>query len=307
AHNNAYTLISGTSAATPGVSGTLMLLQQYYFEKFEKHMLAATLKGLVLHTADDLDVQGPDPKTGWGAINAKTAAETIKNKDIRTQIAELELKEGETYRYSVTSDGQNPLYASISWTDAPGKIMVNKLNDTTAALVNDLDIRIYKNGEAYYPWKLQLHQLQRNAKKGDNKVDPYERIQLEQAEGTYDIVVSHKNNLQGGKQAFSLIVSGIDLGIAEQEKIEEEESFDPFSAAINISVTPNPSTDFIKVNNYRMQKGSVYKIISAGGTIVDSNAFENFKPIDVSTLPQGMYVLLLQDDTQSVTQKFYKE
>ncbi|MCV6631040.1 MAG: S8 family serine peptidase [Flavobacteriaceae bacterium] len=304
--NKAYTLLSGTSAATPGVSGSLLLLQQYYQKEKGKHMQAATLKGLALHTADDLGERGPDPKSGWGALNAKTAAEVIQNEGMRSSIKELELSEGEIYSYIVKSDGKNPLFASISWTDAPGKIMVNKLNDSRAALVNDLDIRIYQNGEEYLPWKLQLHALDNGAVFGDNTVDPYERIQLESAEGSYEIVVSHKGSLLSGKQAFSLIVSGIDLGIPEDTE-SEEVTYNPFEAKFKINITPNPSTEYIKVNHLKMLQGSTYRIINTGGNVIRASNYENFKPIDVSDLPKGLYVLLLQDDMQTVSQKFYKE
>ena len=46
------------------------------------------------------------------------------------------------------------------------------------------------------------------AAKGDNKVDPFERLEVEQASGTYTITISHKGTLTTGLQDFSLIVTG---------------------------------------------------------------------------------------------------
>ncbi len=50
--------------ANPNVAGSLALLQQYHREIYGSFMLAATLKGLAIHTAADLDEPGPDYRTG---------------------------------------------------------------------------------------------------------------------------------------------------------------------------------------------------------------------------------------------------
>jgi len=207
--NSSYQLSSGTSMAAPGVTGSLLLLQQYHEELYGAYMKAATLKGLALHTADDVYAQGPDYKMGWGVMNAKAAAEVLQNKEFTTLINEESLTNGETFSITVTANGTEPLMASISWTDPEGNyINRGELNNTTAALTNDLDIRITKSGETYYPWKLNPAKANNAATKGDNTVDPYERIEIGNANGQYTITVTHKGNLTNGFQDFSLIVSG---------------------------------------------------------------------------------------------------
>ena len=67
-------------------------------------MRAATLKGLALHTADDIEAKGPDSKSGWGLINAKKAVETIKYRNVRSIIKELELGAGDSYSITVTAE-----------------------------------------------------------------------------------------------------------------------------------------------------------------------------------------------------------
>ena len=74
--DTAYNSITGTSMASPNVTGTLLLLQEHYNNLNGNFMRAATLKGLVLHTADDVAPAGPDAQTGWGLLNAKKAART---------------------------------------------------------------------------------------------------------------------------------------------------------------------------------------------------------------------------------------
>jgi len=209
ATNSSYQVSAGTSMAAPGVTGSLLLLQQYHEELFGSYMKAATLKGLALHTADDVDAKGPDYKMGWGIINAKSAAEVLQNKEYTTLVNEESLSNGETFTVTVNAIEGTPLMASISWTD-PESENINRgdLNSTTAALVNDLDIRISKNDETHFPWKLNPANANDTAFKGDNKVDPFERVEVENASGTYTITVSHKGSLKNGFQDFSLIVSG---------------------------------------------------------------------------------------------------
>ncbi|MFA7448701.1 MAG: S8 family serine peptidase [Weeksellaceae bacterium] len=204
--DNAYASITGTSMATPNVSGSLLLLQEHYNNLNGNFMRAATLKGLVLHTADDAGPSGPDAVWGWGLMNSKRAAEVISHNESQSLIHELSISNGQTLTFEVDSDGINPLLASISWTDRPGSINTGVINSPTPVLVNDLDLRITKNTTTYYPWKLTG--VTTNGKE-DNKVDPFERIDIPSAAGTYTITISHKGNLTDGNQNFSLIVSGI--------------------------------------------------------------------------------------------------
>lgn len=205
--DTAYNSISGTSMASPNVTGSLLLLQQHYKNlNSNNFMKAATLKGLALHTADDAGASGPDAVFGWGLLNTKRAAETITKKgNNQSKIEELTLNSGQSYTITVNSDGTNPLMASISWTDRPGTANTT-VNSTTPVLVNDLDIRVTKGGTTHLPYELTGPTT---SAKRDNNVDPYERVDVSGASGTYTITVTHKGTLTGGSQNFSLIVTGI--------------------------------------------------------------------------------------------------
>ncbi len=213
--DDAYNTISGTSMSSPNVAGSLLLLQQHHQNVSGKFMKAATLKGLALHTADDGGQEGPDAQFGWGLMNTKKAAETITDDGLNSLILESTINQGETLTFTVKSDETNPLYASISWTDAPGETN-SQLNSSTPALVNDLDIIVSNETETFLPWRLTAVN---RSDKGDNVVDPYERIDLDAASGEYTITVTHKGTLLDGSQDFSLIVTGVsyDMRITSSE------------------------------------------------------------------------------------------
>ena len=208
-----YLAQSGTSMAAPGVTGALLLLQQYYKETHGDFMKAATVKGLSLHTADEAGAYpGPDARFGWGIINTRRAAQTISNVGLSSTIQETTLADGETLQYTYNVEEGETLMASISWTD-PAFATENKgnLNDATPVLVNDLDILVFKEGEdgEFRPWKLTATNGYSAAVQGVNDVDPFEKVEVLNASGTYIIQVSHKGSLLTAQQDFSLIVTGI--------------------------------------------------------------------------------------------------
>ncbi|MBW7870580.1 MAG: S8 family serine peptidase [Flavobacteriia bacterium] len=266
--DTAYNSISGTSMATPNVSGTLLLLQEHYNKLNSVFMRAATLKGLVLHTADDAGPTGPDAIWGWGLMNAKRAAETISYKDTHSIIEEASISTGQTLTFTVDSDGLNPLIASISWTDRPGSVNNGTLNRTTPVLVNDLDIRVTKGGTTFYPWKLTG--VTTNGK-GDNNVDPFERVDIPGASGAYTITITYKGTLTGGSQDFSLIVTGINTSACS--RAVSSAAADPVcsSGTSNITVTGNSGTTQLRLYAVSLGGTPIATINGNSGTFTTPN------------------------------------
>ncbi|MEM1002116.1 MAG: T9SS type A sorting domain-containing protein, partial [Bacteroidota bacterium] len=163
-------------------------------------------------------------KMGWGVLNAKTAAVALQNKGFTTLIDENELTQGETYTLEVEALGNEDLTISVSWTDVEG-MYINRgdLNSATNALINDLDVRVIKNNETHLPWKLNPRRANDAAIKADNSVDPFERVDIKNANGSYTIVISHKGELKNGFQDFSLLVSGAKISNCSLQAPEDIE------------------------------------------------------------------------------------
>ena len=104
-------------------------------------MRAATLKGLVIHTADEAGSNpGPDYVFGWGLLNTLTAAEHISlDQTIPGVIQELSIPQGQTIEETWSYTGSGPVKATISWTDPPETPLPASLDPPDKMLVNDLD------------------------------------------------------------------------------------------------------------------------------------------------------------------------
>lgn len=212
-----YASYDGTSMATPNITGSLVLLQEIYRDlSGGQYMRSATLKGLAIHTADEAgDADGPDYRFGWGLLNTAKAAALIDSVWIDQKehsIKELTLNQGDTYTMQVTSDGTQPLRATICWTDPAGTPVDPQLDPPDIMLVNDLDLRITHGSTTYYPWKFASpdpNNPSTVATTGDNIRDNVEQVYIASpASGTYTITISHKGTLSSGSQAVSLIMSG---------------------------------------------------------------------------------------------------
>ena len=212
--DNAYASLSGTSMSTPNISGSLFLLQELYQKQNGNFMRSSTLKGVVLHTANDAGNLGPDYQYGWGLLNMKRAAEVILNRDKTYLISERTLAPNETYTTQVVASGKGDLVVTICWTDpeaAASTTTVANFDNRTPKLLNDLDLRINDGTTESLPWVLDPTQPVKNATRGDNIRDNVEQIIIANAVPgrTYTITIKHKGTLTNGIQQYALIMSGI--------------------------------------------------------------------------------------------------
>ncbi|MFV8344934.1 S8 family serine peptidase [Flavobacterium sp. ZB4P13] len=293
---------NGTSMAAPAITGLILLLQEHYKNLNGVFMKAATVKGLICHTASETGYyNGPDYEYGWGLANGKEAALLISNNGSKSVIKEENLVENTLFSKLITLNTSQPLSISIAWTDPVGTIVSSGIEDSrTSVLVNNLDLKVIKDNVVYYPWKLDVTKPQEQAtNNSDNDVDNIEKIFIENAEpGTYTIQVSHKGTLLSGSQNFSLIVNGqTGLTLASSD----------FEMNDAIKLYPNPTQDvlfFELPQNFTPITIEIYDVL---GKQINKVNYLQKNSIKVSDLLSGLYFIKFVGVEKVIDLKFVKK
>ncbi len=217
-----YANMSGTSMSSPSAAGTAHLLSEYFRTLFTNTALrASTLKGVLVHTADDLGAAGPDYRFGWGLVNAQAAAELLRGYAARAGTRRVVEDRVTASRRTVSVpfawDGVSPIRATLCWTDPAGAATTTH-DLRTARLVNNLDLRVLgPTGTEYRPWVMpyvgnwSTNLLTAAAVTGSNVTDNVEQVLVAApgVAGTYTARVSYAGTLTGTGQPFSLLLSGV--------------------------------------------------------------------------------------------------
>lgn len=298
--DTAYNTLQGTSMASPAVAGVALLLQQHYNNVNLDFMRAASLKGLINHTADESgDFDGPDYRFGWGLVNAQAAAEIISAKSTSTAVIEENvLTNNATYSKTFTSSGTVPLMVSISWTEKESSSNNGTIDPTNSNLVNDLDVRVTKDGVTYFPWTLDPANPELGAvRTADNFRDNFEKIQVDNPSGTYTVTVSHKGSLVNTLQAYSLIISGPSINLSASDFLKEKNA---------INVFPNPTSSLLNFDNTTSTEISSIEFFDLSGKNIELKYNLNDKQIDVSGLQSGVYFVKFSTNSGSIVKRFIK-
>lgn len=217
--NTAYATNTGTSMSTPNACGGAGLLLQHHSDLFAgQYMRASTLKALILHTADELGNPGPDYRFGFGLMNVNAAVDLLNSArewSSRDIVMEDVLTTSvQSQSYPLAYDGTGPIKVTLCWTDPAGTAQTG-LDNSTRALVNDLDLRLISPDglDIYYPYVLDPANPTAAATTGDNVLDNVEQIYIPfvPQTGTYTITVGFKAPLTNAAQHYSLIVTGQSL------------------------------------------------------------------------------------------------
>jgi hypothetical protein len=69
---------------------------------------------------------------------------------------------------------------------------------------------------------------------------------------------------------------------------------------------PNPVKDILNLDNISLTKASIYSVL---GQLIDTKTFENstLNTIDLASLESGIYLIVLENDSQQKTIKVIKE
>lgn len=150
-----YTLMCGTSMASPNVSGAGALFIEYYRNLLGSDPSPAMIKAAFLPVAHDcagsLDANGNvmghpfEPRQGWGrlnlnaVINPQDAVQYYENPVIFDETGEL------WEQLLIVENPANPVRIMLVWTDAAG----HGLGGSTPAWNNDLDLSVETAADVY--------------------------------------------------------------------------------------------------------------------------------------------------------------
>ena len=311
---SSYGISGGTSIATANVSGSLVLFQEHYHDLIGSPMRAASLKGLVIHTAQDLGAPGPDYQLGWGLLDAEAAIDQISSISKNPlALHEHVLEEGYTHLYVLQSNQATSLRVTLSWTDPPSKPLEltgpSALNAPISHLINDLDVRLYNStdGEIIYPYVLAPLQPDQPSYTGDNKVDPVEQISISSpSSAEYVVSISHKDSLWSQmSQPYSLLVSGaqgVETEVVAMQSIQAVVQTDTVSLRWKALVAHEGGVIHLERAVVNDSGKSPFKRINTFHPLSSTPALEAYSFHDLNLMPgQYRYRLTYSDGTLTHT------
>lgn len=211
-----YRYESGTSMAAPAAAGVAALIMQEYKNiTGGANLRHDMLKAVMVNTAIDKGVSGPDIYTGYGMIDAKGSVNAVRslNNDSLIKLKFDTVSNLATKSYALSMDNSGAFKATISWVDVAGNSASGK------SLVNDLDIHLLSsNGVKYYPYSLDKSNPTAVAFNDRvNTVDNIEKIEVK--------------NLPSGD--YTLVVNGSTITTSTQD----------FAIATNVDMFSNSNID----------------------------------------------------------------
>ncbi|HYC58604.1 MAG TPA: S8 family serine peptidase [Thermoanaerobaculia bacterium] len=210
----------GTSFASPTVAGAAALVRQYYTDGFyptgervaANSLIpsAALLKATLIASARAVPLRGdivtetkvpalpvPSHEQGWGFPvlddSLYFAGDARKLQVVDVPLANG-LAEGQSSTVRVNVKPGTPLKAVLVWTDPPGHIA--SPSDTSAQLVNDLDLRVFTGLETKF------------GNGAPDRINNVEVVSLDNASGTVAITVSAHDLKFGARQSYALVITG---------------------------------------------------------------------------------------------------
>lgn len=198
---NSYSAGGGTSAAAPGVAGSLAVLYEGWRDIHGSDPASGLIKALVLNTADDLGATGPDHVYGWGRLNAARAWQAMSEAHFIPDAVD----QGQQLQHVIdVPPGVTEVRFMLYWTDPEAALQ------SPVVLVNDLDLQAFDPSNALHrPWEIANTPdpavLATPASPGEDHLNNAEQVRvLQPTPGPWTITVEG-TDIPLGPQAYWIV------------------------------------------------------------------------------------------------------
>ncbi len=238
-----YGVLVGTSMAAPAVSGATALLIEDYRHHFNGQTPPpALVKGLLVHTAEDLDdatdwfQPGPDYASGYGRVRVRAAVDHLRAGG--WLLGQVSAGQDAVYTFTVPPEATQ-VKLTLVWDD------VAALQNAAITLVNDLDLVVLDpTGARHYPWTLDPAQPSLPARRDQpDHLNNLEQVRVDQGlvPGAWQVqVVAHTLPL-GAAQKFALLFTP--LGMPSAPLLSLEAGAPDDNAGGNGNGVPDPGEE----------------------------------------------------------------
>lgn len=204
---------SGTSMATPTVSGIVASLQQFALNDsaLGRLLTGMEVRALLVHTAMSVDSR-PKYKHGWGAVSTRHAVEHLGDWSVAprpgalrhyVRLDEVADRRVWTLRRGKDERGRpQPVRITLAWNDPAGPKLWHDL---------DIVLRGTESGDIFMPWTLDPANPTAPATRARNGHDNLERIDIFPDDTDEDLFELEVLNPREYKTKAVLLISGMEI------------------------------------------------------------------------------------------------